>query len=54
MIALRVVGGLFAAFLLISAMVRYRRRRITRLNLIISVGLGLVGGRTSRPAGVVL
>jgi hypothetical protein len=43
LIALRIVGGLFAAFLLISAMVRYRRRRITRLNLIISVGLGVVG-----------
>jgi hypothetical protein len=43
-IALRILGGLFAAALLVSAVVRYRRRRITRLNLIISVGLGVIGG----------
>ena len=43
MIALRVLGGLFAAALLVSAVLRYRRRRITRLNLIISVALGVVG-----------
>ena len=43
MIALRILGGLFAAGLLASAIYRYRRRRITKLNLIISVGLGLVG-----------
>jgi hypothetical protein len=42
-IALRILGGVFAAGLLFSAIVRYRRRRITKLNLIISVGLGLVG-----------
>jgi hypothetical protein len=42
--ALRILGGLFAAALLVSALVRYRRRRITRLNLIISTGLALVVG----------
>ncbi|MGH2766457.1 MAG: glycosyltransferase family 2 protein [Actinomycetota bacterium] len=46
MIALRILGGAFAAVLLVSAIVRFRRRRITRLNLIISialaVGLGLL------------
>jgi hypothetical protein len=44
LIALRILGGLFAAALLVSALVRYRRRRITRLNLIISTGLALVVG----------
>ena len=44
MIALRILGGVFAAALLISAVVRFRRRRITRLNLIISTGLALVVG----------
>ena len=44
MTALRILGGLFAAALLVSALVRYRRRRITRLNLIISTGLALVLG----------
>lgn len=46
MIALRILGGVFAALLLVSAIARFRRRRITRLNLIISctlaVGLGLL------------
>jgi hypothetical protein len=42
-IALRILGGLFAAALLVSAVVRYRRRRITKLNLIISSTIGLVG-----------
>lgn len=46
MIALRILGGVFAALLLVSAVARFRRRRITRLNLIISsalaVGLGLL------------
>ena len=46
MIALRILGGIFAALLLVSAVARYRRRRITRLNLIISgalaIGLGLL------------
>jgi hypothetical protein len=45
-IALRILGGIFAALLLVSAVARYRRRRITRLNLIISttlaMGLGLL------------
>jgi hypothetical protein len=45
-IALRILGGVFAALLLVSAIARFRRRRITRLNLIISctlaVGLGLL------------
>ena len=43
MIALRIVGGIFAAFLLISAIYRYRRRRITRLNMLISCTLAVVG-----------
>lgn len=43
LVALRVVGGLFAAILLVSAILRYRRRRITRLNLLISGALGLIG-----------
>jgi hypothetical protein len=42
-IALRILGGTFALVLLVSAGVRYRRRRITRLNLIISSALGIVG-----------
>lgn len=46
MIALRILGGVFAALLLVSAIARFRRRRITRLNLIISctlaLGLGLL------------
>ena len=46
MIALRILGGVFAALLLVSAVARFRRRRITRLNLIISstlaIGLGLL------------
>jgi hypothetical protein len=45
-IALRILGGIFAALLLVSAVARYRRRRITRLNQIISttlaMGLGLL------------
>jgi hypothetical protein len=44
LIALRIVGGLFAAALFLSAVLRYRGRRITRLNLIISTALALVGG----------
>jgi hypothetical protein len=44
LIALRILGGLFAAALFASAVVRFRRRRITRLNLIISCGLAIVGG----------
>ncbi len=43
MVALRILGGLFAAVLLVSAVVRYRRRRITRLNLLISCTLAVVG-----------
>lgn len=41
MIALRILGGVFAALLLVSAVVRFRRRRITRLNLIISSALAI-------------
>ena len=43
MIALRILGGLFAAVLLVSAVIRYRRRRITRLNLLISCTLAVTG-----------
>ncbi|HEX2031207.1 MAG TPA: glycosyltransferase [Actinomycetota bacterium] len=41
MIALRIVGGLLALALFVSAVVRFRRRGITRLNLIISTALAL-------------
>jgi hypothetical protein len=44
LIALRILGGVFAATLFVSAVLRYRRRRITRLNLIISTSLALVVG----------
>jgi hypothetical protein len=40
MLALRIVGGIFALFLLAVAAVRYERRTISRLNLIISWVLG--------------
>jgi hypothetical protein len=40
-IALRILGGLFAAALFASAVIRFRRRRITRLNLIISCSLAV-------------
>jgi hypothetical protein len=40
-IALRILGGLFAAGLFASAVIRFRRRRITRLNLIISCSLAV-------------
>lgn len=43
MTALRILGGIFAAILLVSAIVRYRRRRITRLNLLISFTLAVAG-----------
>jgi hypothetical protein len=44
LIALRILGGLFAGALLVSAVVRFRGRRITRLNLIISGALAVVIG----------
>jgi hypothetical protein len=44
LIALRILGGIFAAALLVSAVVRFRRRRITRLNLIISGALAVAVG----------
>jgi hypothetical protein len=43
LIALRAVGGVFAVLLVVSAIVRHRRRRITRLNLLISCTLGIAG-----------
>src|SRR5437762_1187992 len=49
--ALRIFGGLFAIFLLVSALIRYRRHQISRLNVIISwfigLGLTLLAGRPS-------
>ena len=36
MSALRIVGGIFAAAFFAVALIRYRRRQISRLNLIIS------------------
>jgi hypothetical protein len=42
-IALRILGGVFAAALLISAVIRFRGRRITRRNLIISTTLAVAG-----------
>src|SRR6266540_948463 len=41
MFALRIVGGIFAAALLVVAVVRYRRRNISRLNLLITWTLGV-------------
>jgi hypothetical protein len=43
-IALRILGGLFAAALFVSAVLRFRGRRITRLNLIISCTMALSVG----------
>lgn len=43
MIALRILGGLFATALFLSAVIRFRRRRITRRNLIISCALAVIG-----------
>jgi hypothetical protein len=43
LIALRVLGGIFAAGLLLSAIIRFRGRRITRRNLLISSTIGIVG-----------
>ena len=42
MSALRVVGGIFAAAFFALALIRYRRRRISRLNLIISTFISAV------------
>jgi hypothetical protein len=41
--ALRIIGGLFAIALLASALIRYRRHQISRLNVIITwlIGLGI-------------
>lgn len=44
MIALRILGGLFAAALLVSSVLQFRRRRISRLNLIISGAAAIVIG----------
>ncbi len=48
MLALRVLGVAFSAVLFASALIRFRRRTITRLNLIISsalaIAVGLVAG----------
>ncbi|HEX9376010.1 MAG TPA: glycosyltransferase family 2 protein [Actinomycetota bacterium] len=41
MLALRIVGGIFAAALLVVAVLRYRRRNISRLNLLITWVLGV-------------
>jgi hypothetical protein len=44
MLALRIFGGVFAAALLVGSVLRYRRRQISRLNLIISwtISLGII------------
>jgi hypothetical protein len=52
LIALRILGGIFAAALLVSAVVRFRRRRITRLNLIISSALAIVLGALATAPGL--
>jgi hypothetical protein len=41
LIALRILGGLLAAALFVSAVVRFRRRKITRLNLLITATLAI-------------
>lgn len=43
MLALRIVGGVFAAALMLSSALRFRRRRISRWNLIISWLLAIAG-----------
>ena len=43
MIALRIFGGLFAGALFVVASVRYRKRQISRLNLIISTLIAIAG-----------
>src|SRR5438874_5556972 len=40
MLALRILGGIFAVALLAASAFRYQRRAISRLNLIISWGIG--------------
>jgi hypothetical protein len=40
--ALRILGGIFAVVLFVGSIARYRRRRISRLNLIISATLAVV------------
>src|SRR5207249_3363924 len=40
MLALRIFGGIFAVFLLVQSSLRYNRRSISRLNLIISWTIG--------------
>jgi hypothetical protein len=52
LIALRILGGILAAALFASAVLRYRRRRITRLNLIISTSLALVVGALAVAPGL--
>jgi hypothetical protein len=42
MLALRILGGIFAAFMLALSAFRYQRRTISRLNLIISWAIGVV------------
>jgi hypothetical protein len=42
MLALRILGGIFAAFMLGLSALRYERRAISRLNLIISWAIGAV------------
>ena len=44
MIALRILGIAFSVILVVSATLRFRRRRITRLNLLISWTIGLAVG----------
>jgi hypothetical protein len=44
LIALRILGGVFAAALFVSAVARFQRKRITRLNLIISCSLAVIVG----------
>jgi hypothetical protein len=41
MVALRILGGIFAVVLFAAAVIRYRRRRTSRLNLIISSVIAL-------------
>ena len=42
MYTLRIVGGIFAIGLIVLALLRYRRRSISRLNLIIAFLLGVI------------
>ncbi|MGH2740719.1 MAG: glycosyltransferase family 2 protein [Actinomycetota bacterium] len=52
MLALRALGGAFALALIVAAVLRFRRRRITRLNLLISGALAVTIGLIASAPGL--